>query len=172
MQAIHEALDIPSNYAHDRKLPLCVEPDKLVDTELDFYQRPQRLTAAAFSAWSAMKAAAAADEVAVFLISAFRDLEYQRGLIEKKLSDGQALAEILRVNAAPGYSEHHTGRAIDVGTANCDALSENFENTTAFQWLTANASIYHFSMSYPRTNVFGIQYEPWHWCFSAEKKQA
>ena len=168
VHAMHRALDIPPSYAVECNLPLCIEPDELVDTELDFYQRPQRLTAEAFSAWTAMKSAAASEGVTLFLISAFRGLDYQRGLIEKKLSDGWTLEEILQVNAAPGYSEHHTGRAIDLGTPNCDALIENFENTAAFQWLTTNANTFKFFMSYPRVNTCGIQYEPWHWCFSAE----
>ena len=45
---LHQALGIPSDYAESCKLPLCIEPETLVNTELDFYQREQRLTPAAF----------------------------------------------------------------------------------------------------------------------------
>jgi D-alanyl-D-alanine carboxypeptidase len=112
-----------------------------------------------------MKQAALAQEVTIFLISAYRSIEYQHQLIAKKIASGQAIDDILKVNAAPGFSEHHTGRAIDIGTSNCPAVVEEFEKTLAFQWLESNAGSYGFSLSYPRNNRYGIAYEPWHWCF-------
>lgn len=146
-------------------MPLCREPDRLVSTELDYYQRPQQLEPAAFRAWQQMKQDAAADNVTLFLISAFRSLQYQTDLIANKIRQGRSLEQVLLVNAAPGYSEHHTGRAIDIGTNNCPALSEEFENTPAFQWLRDRAEGYKFVLSYPRGNTLGIDYEPWHWCY-------
>lgn len=112
-----------------------------------------------------MKQSAAKAGITIHLISAFRDLDYQYQLIRKKLLQGQSIEEILRVNAAPGYSEHHTGRAIDIGTLECDALVEAFENTPAFRWLQDHANRFGFVLSYPRGNGAGIAYEPWHWCF-------
>lgn len=165
MLTLHQALGISSSYAEKCKLPLCREPEDLVDTEPDFYQRPQQLTAAAFKAWSAMKSAASDQGISLFLISAFRSLQYQHDLIAAKLQKGQSLEQILAINAAPGFSEHHSGRALDIGTLACEALVEEFENTEAFQWLIASASGFGFRMSYPRNNSFGIDYEPWHWCF-------
>ena len=165
LRRLHEALGIPEQYVGQCKLPLCREPAELVDTELDFYQRPQKLTEDAFAAWTAMKTAAAEQGVSLFLISAFRGLQYQHDLIARKLQEGRTLEQILTVNAAPGFSEHHSGRAIDVGTLNCDAVVLEFENTDAFQWLKENAGSFDFYMSYPRNNPYGIDYEPWHWCF-------
>lgn len=162
---VHRELGIPEAYLSDSQLPLCAEPGTLVATEPDYYDRPQRLQADAFQAWTAMKKAAADAGVFLHLISAFRDLEYQRDLIVRKLDQGQSIDAILRVNAAPGFSEHHTGRAIDIGTPGCDALVEEFENTAAFQWLSESAEGFGFSLSYPRGNSFGISYEPWHWCY-------
>lgn len=165
VRKLHADLGIPADYLQECSLPLCPEPTALVDTELDFYQRPQRLTAEALAAWSKMRATAAQDGVTLFLISAFRDIEYQAGLIASKLDKGQAIDDILKVNAAPGFSEHHTGRAIDIGTPGCDALVTEFENTDAFQWLESSAGGFGFVLSYPRDNSLGIIYEPWHWCF-------
>lgn len=168
IQSLHQALGIPAEYSLDCKLPLCVEPTTLVDTELDFYQRPQRLVPEALKAWTAMREAATEHGVSLFLISAFRGYQYQHDLIAAKLKKGQQIDQILRVNAAPGYSEHHTGRAVDVGTLGCDALSEEFENTPAFQWLKRNSSSFGFRLSYPKGNEFGIDFEPWHWCYVEE----
>tara|TARA_R110002073_G_scaffold268522_2_gene431797 strand:- start:410 stop:946 length:537 start_codon:yes stop_codon:yes gene_type:complete len=162
---LHRVLGIPEDYAASCSLPLYMEPTELVDTELDFYQRPQRLTPAAFSAWSAMREAAAVEGISIFLISAFRGYQYQHDLIAAKLSKGQGIEEILRVNAAPGHSEHHSGCAVDLGTLGCDALIEEFENTAAFQWLMDNAASFGFHLSYPRGNPYGIDFEPWHWCY-------
>ena len=77
------------------------------------------------------------------------------------------MQEILRVNAAPGFSEHHTGRAVDIGTQDCEVLEEVFEKTSEFKWLQENAECFGFSMSYPRDNTAGFAYEPWHWCFKS-----
>ena len=161
----HRTLGIPVEYCNSCNLPFCEEPDQLVATELDFYDRPQQLTPESFAAWTAMKLAAANSRVDIFLISAYRSAQYQADLLAKKLSSGAAIEDILTVNAAPGFSEHHTGRAVDIGTHGCGALVEDFENTTAFQWLKENSADFCFTMSYPRDNAFGIIYEPWHWCF-------
>ena len=115
-----------------------------------------------------MKAAAAGDGVVIHLISAYRDIDYQCQIFKRKLDAGLQLASILQVNAAPGYSEHHTGRAVDLGTEDCPALETEFEKTPAFKWLSANAGEYGFVMSYPKDNPLGISYEPWHWCFKAD----
>ena len=112
-----------------------------------------------------MKTAAAEQGVSLFLISAFRSLQYQHDLIAGKLQKGRSLKQILAVNAAPGFSEHHSGCAVDLGTTDCDALVEEFENTEAFQWLEENSGSFGFVMSYPRDNPHGLVYEPWHWCY-------
>jgi zinc D-Ala-D-Ala carboxypeptidase len=142
------------------------EATELVSIGLDIYNREQRLTPSAAKAWSEMKAAAAADNEILQLVSAFRSVDYQKQIIQRKLAAGQSWEQILRVSALPGYSEHHTGRTVDITTPNCEPLTEAFENTSAFQWLTRRAGEFGFTMTYPRDNAFGIAYEPWHWTFS------
>ena len=70
------------------------------------------------------------------------------------------------MSAAPGYSEHHTGRAIDITTPGTQPLEPAFETTPAFEWLTGSAHEFGFRMSYPRNNRHGIAYEPWHWAWT------
>ena len=72
---------------------------------------------------------------------------------------------ILQVNAAPGFSEHHSGLALDIGTPGEPPAEETFEHTAAFAWLQSDAGQHGFAMSYPRDNPNGIVYEPWHWRF-------
>jgi len=170
LRLLHRELGIPPDYARRTGLPVYEEPEELVATEPDFLGRPQRLTPPAYAAWVRMRRAAADDGVVLFLVSAFRDLEYQGDLIRRKLDRGQTIETILEVNAAPGYSEHHSGRAVDIGTPDCEVLLEKFENTTAFQWLKRHSADFGFQLSYPVSNAHGIAYEPWHWCYRDSKK--
>ena len=113
-----------------------------------------------------MREAAMRDEVELQVVSAFRSISYQLGIIERKLQRGLAMDEILRVSAAPGYSEHHSGHALDLTAPSYAPVEEIFEQSGAFAWLTRNASRFGFVLSYPRGNRHGIAYEPWHWCWT------
>lgn len=144
---------------------LFVEAAELVSIGQDVYGREQRLTPRTARAWAAMQAAAKNDGETLQLVSAFRSVDYQRQIIERKRAAGQSWEQILRVSALPGYSEHHTGRTIDLTTPECEPLTEAFEQTTAFGWLSRRAAEFGFTMTYPRNNPFGIAYEPWHWTF-------
>jgi D-alanyl-D-alanine carboxypeptidase len=84
-------------------------------------------------------------------------------LIRNKLVAGHDITDILRTNAAPGFSQHHTGRAIDIATPGARPLTEDFATTSAFEWLIVQAGRFGFGMPYTRSNRFGIAYEPWHW---------
>jgi zinc D-Ala-D-Ala carboxypeptidase len=126
-----------------------------------------RLTPAAARAWRNMQAAAAADGVALVPLSAFRSVARQTTIIRRKLARGQAIADILRVNAVPGCSEHHTGRALDLGAPGHLKLEASFSRTPEFRWLRRHAGNFGFRLSYPRNNRQGISYEPWHWCWHA-----
>ena len=99
-------------------------------------------------------------------ISGYRSHDYQLGIFERKLGRGQSVDEILAVNAAPGFSEHHSGRALDIGTPGEPPAEDTFEATAAFGWLRDNAAADGFVLSYPRDNPHGIAYEPWHWRFT------
>jgi D-alanyl-D-alanine carboxypeptidase len=125
---------------------------------------PWRLVPAAAAAWQAMRAAARADGVALELVSAFRSVARQAELVRRRLQTGDGLDEVLSLIAPPGYSEHHTGRAVDIGTPGGPGLEASFEHTAAFAWLQRRAADFGFAMSYPRGNAQGYAYEPWHWC--------
>jgi D-alanyl-D-alanine carboxypeptidase len=125
----------------------------------------QRLAPEPATAWRKKKARAADDGVQLLLVSGFRSIRHQSDIIRRKLAAGQAIAAILAVNAAPGFSEHHTGRAIDIATPGTRPLTTDFEGSPAFTWLQANAAAFGFRMPYSRGNRFGFDYEPWHWSY-------
>jgi len=144
------------------------ECENLASIGPDMYNREQRMEPRAASQWQAMAATARADGVGLLMISAFRCFEYQRSIIERKLAQGLSLEEITRASALPGYSEHHTGQAIDIGTPGSEPLTEEFEATAAFEWLKRRGHEFGFSLSYSRDNPFGIMFEPWHWKFHSK----
>ena len=164
--AAAHALGVPRDHGRARQLPRVREPKALAFIGFDTQQRPQWLAQRAARAWQRMRDDAAVDGVELQVVSAFRSIEYQLGIIRRKLERGQGIEEILRVSAAPGYSEHHSGRALDITAPGFAALEEEFETSPAFAWLRTNAQRYNFHMSYPRGNRHGIAYEPWHWCWS------
>ncbi|MDB6165085.1 MAG: vanYB, partial [Lacunisphaera sp.] len=124
-----------------------------------------QLTPAAARAWRRMRAAAAVDGIVLVPLSGFRSVVRQTGIIRKKLAAGRSLGSILRFIAAPGCSEHHTGRALDLGSPEDQEMEYSFARTGAFRWLQRHAARFGFRLSYPRGNPHGIGYEPWHWCW-------
>ncbi len=162
---LHAGFGIPGDYAEKRQLALCEEAEELVSIGADSLGREQRMAPKAAQAWQRMQDAASGQGVQIMVVSAFRSVEYQCALIQRKLDRGMKIAEILKINAAPGYSEHHTGRAIDVTSPDSQPLEVAFETTPAYAWLTKHAGEYGFSLSYPRDNPHGINYEPWHWSY-------
>ena len=165
LRELHRELGIPADYGRACGMPAFAEAAELVDVGPNLVGRMQRLVPDAASEWHAMAAAANRDGVTLVLVSGFRGFDYQAGLIRKKLEAGQDITHILTVNAAPGFSEHHTGRAVDSATPGSRPLTEEFETSAAFRWLGRNALRFGFTMTYPRDNTWGIAYEPWHWCW-------
>ncbi len=153
-------------YAARSGLALVPEPRWLLLAGFDRWRRPLWLHPQAAHAWHRMQAAARADGIALEAISGYRSHDYQLGIFERKLARGHSVDAILAVNAAPGFSEHHSGLALDIGAPGEPPAEETFERTPAFAWLQAHAPAHGFAMSYPRDNPHGIVYEPWHWRFA------
>ncbi|NEP14190.1 MAG: D-alanyl-D-alanine carboxypeptidase family protein [Symploca sp. SIO2C1] len=127
-----------------------------------------KLRTTAAKKFQEMLAAAQGDGVNLAIISGFRSVEQQHHLFFGiKAQRGEVASKRAEVSAPPGYSEHHTGYAIDLGDANAPAtnLSPSFEKTAAFKWLEKKAPYYSFELSFPKDNPQGISYEPWHWRF-------
>lgn len=131
-----------------------------------------QLRAAAAEKFEQMQAAAQADGVNLTVISAFRTTKAQEelffGVKEQRVQDATKRAE---VSAPPGYSEHHTGYAVDLGDGSAPGtnLEKEFANTAASNWLKQNALKYSFELSFPLNNQQGVSYEPWHWRFVGDR---
>jgi D-alanyl-D-alanine carboxypeptidase len=168
-QKLHQELGIPADYGEDRSLPYYSEATGLVDVGPNLVGRMQRLTSDTAASWQQMVQAASDDGIRLLIVSGFRSFDHQAQLIRNKLEAGQSIGEILEVIAAPGFSQHHTGGAVDIATPGSRPLTEEFEESNTFAWLGENAGEFAFSMSYPRDNSYGFIYEPWHWAADTVK---
>ena len=165
VRSILDGCGITADQVAERYLVVQPEARELELVAREPTGREHHLAPKAASAWRGMRSAAEAQGVQLALVSAFRSVSRQGEIIRGKLARGLHLEQILKVNAPPGYSEHHTGLALDIGTDGAPALDAAFEHSPAFAWLSANAASFGFRLSYPRGNPYGFEYEPWHWCF-------
>lgn len=116
--------------------------------------------------FKAMQADARRNGIILVPISGFRSVAQQEylffGIKEQRQ---QVVSKRAEVSAPPGYSEHHSGYAVDIGDGNMPAtnLSPRFDQTRAYKWLAKNAAKYSFELSFTPDNLQGISYEPWHW---------
>jgi D-alanyl-D-alanine carboxypeptidase len=127
-----------------------------------------KLRSAAAEKFQQMQADAQAEGINLVPLSGYRSRADQEHLFfDIKEKRAQVTTKRAEVSAPPGYSEHHTGYAIDIGdeTAPATHLQVSFQETAAFRWLQANAARYSFELSFPENNPQGISYEPWHWRF-------
>src|SRR5690606_20970720 len=125
-------LGIPGDYGIDPHLPHYAEAAQLTDVEPNIVGTMQRLAPQTARAWKRMKLAAKRDGVLLLLVSGYRSVRRQAELFRRKLDAGQRIEQILRVNAAPGFSQHHTGKAVDIATPGTRPLTEEFDESDAF----------------------------------------
>ncbi|MGP9677086.1 M15 family metallopeptidase [Halomonas sp. AOP27-A1-41] len=88
-----------------------------------------------------------------------RTFEYYR--VKKELGTAKTLTRV----ALPGHSEHHTGFAIDIRLPK-QIEDRRLSRSDSYKWLKKHAYQYGFYESYKRDNIFGVIFEPWHWCFN------
>jgi zinc D-Ala-D-Ala carboxypeptidase len=131
-------------------------------------QRTEFLDKEAAAAFAKMKADAEAEGVALVAISGFRSVADQEKLFARQIQRQGSEVAAARLSAPPGYSEHHTGFALDIGDGaqpETDIKFE-FEDTKAYRWLQTNGRRYGVELSYPLNNIQGVSFEPWHWRFT------
>lgn len=114
-----------------------------------------------------MLTAADADQVKIYVQSAYRSFNEQQALKGVyTITYGAGTAN--QFSADQGYSEHQLGTALDFITSGLGGQLEGFDDTKAFTWLMQNAYRYGFILSYPKNNKFYV-FEPWHWRYVGVK---
>lgn len=114
-----------------------------------------------------------------YICSAYRDYEYQRTVfndtmvtwIAQGYTPLDAYDETAKSVAIPGTSEHATGLALDITSAEFAELDDRQAETEEAKWLAANCWKYGFILRYPpeKSDITGIVYEPWHYRYVGKK---
>jgi zinc D-Ala-D-Ala carboxypeptidase len=106
-----------------------------------------------------MAKAARADDTMLLISSSYRSYQYQVTVYNRLVAqEGQAVAD--RESARPGTSQHQLGTAVDFGS-----ISDEYAQTKAGKWLSANAEKYGWSLSFPQgyEDITGYRWECWHY---------
>jgi len=146
----------------EHTLPENYEPDDLVELRGGSYRVNRAdllLRRAAAQSLEAMAAAARSEGLTLLASSAYRSYNYQVQLYQRYVNEmGQAAAD--RISARAGHSQHQLGLVIDFGS-----IDDSFAQTAESRWLTANASRFGWSLSYPRgyEEITGYSWESWHY---------
>lgn len=122
----------------------------------------QYMRSDAAAALKQMLADAAAAGYTVIPASGYRSYDTQVTVYNNEVKAyGQTAAD--SESARPGYSEHQTGLAIDLGSGGCN-ITDCFGDTPGGKWVTANAHRYGFILRYPggSTDITGYRVETWH----------
>lgn len=115
--------------------------------------------------------AAAADGIELVARSGFRSYSTQDTLFNNYVAN-HGYEEASRFSAKPGTSEHQTGLAMDITSAEVGYdLVEEFINTESGSWLADHAHEYGFVMRYPqgKEDITGYQFEPWHYRYFGQE---
>ena len=103
----------------------------------------------------------------------YRSIDRQTELYEYYLNNnGQDYCD--KYVAVPGYSEHHTGLAIDIMLKINDGYlredMDQFQEIKTFEEIHKHLYKYGFILRYPqgKENITGYSYEPWHFRYVGE----
>ncbi len=136
-------------------------PNNYVPKNLVDIGNGKQATEATAKAFEEMKQNAEVEGLELNIVSAYRTIDYQKDLYKQYVKrDGKELADTYSARA--GYSEHHTGRALDIAAE--DMSINNFGNTEEGKWVAENCWKYGFIVRYTENNknITGYQPEPWH----------
>ncbi len=97
--------------------------------------------------------------------SIFRSVARQRQIVNARIKQKQIPKQIYFTSAPAGFSEHHTGLAVDFSPIN-----PNFAKSAGYRWLVKNANQYGwyqtFTPEYAKHS--GVSEESWHWRYEGK----
>lgn len=96
--------------------------------------------------------------------SGFRDYAFQNEIYTERVQT-EGAEEAAKYVALPGYSEHHTGLAMDLSVYLADGTSVAVANYELCDWFEEHAPEYGFVLRYPseKADITRISYEAWHY---------
>ncbi len=151
---------VPDNYEVDLTI---LSNEKMVDSRI-------------YPSLQEMFNDARAEGLDMYVREGYRTTSYQQAIMNNRIqqyqSQGYSYAKAVQLAeqyvAVPGRSEHETGLAVDINASN-DSSSDD-----VYAWLDENAYKYGFIKRYPedKSDITGINYEPWHYRYVGKKAAA
>ncbi|MGP4061929.1 M15 family metallopeptidase [Halobacillus sp. H74] len=159
----------------NRKLPGEYVPPDLTVPDVPFYfneDHPKKqMREEAARALEELFAAAEKDGLDLVAASGYRSYDRQKEIYERNV-EIYGEEETNTFSAKPGTSEHQTGLAMDVTSAEMSfKLEQSFGNTSEGEWLAEHAHEHGFIIRYIKgmKEVTGYMYEPWHLRYVGEE---
>ncbi len=154
------------------KLPEDYEPTDLALPQIELRCSQCYLRQEAASQLEELYNDALKEGIRISLISGYRSYDYQVALYNSYVSNyGQEMTDTF--SARPGYSDHQTGLAMDLGGVDTRYdLTQDFELTNEGAWLHEHAHEYGFIMRFPKgkEDITGYNYEPWHFRYIGKEE--
>lgn len=111
--------------------------------------------------------AAAKDKVALYPSSIFRSVRLQDTIIKRKIRQKQPPKTIYHTSSPAGYSEHHTGYAVDFAP-----IDAKFAKGKGYKWLMEHAHEYGWEQTFTKeySEKSGVSEESWHWRYVGDER--
>jgi len=150
------------------------EPAQQTLVALDVRDTGIRVRKNALEPLNRLLKAAQKDGVPLKVAAGFRSVETQREAFESGAKkQGISLRSYAWWTAPPGFSEHHTGLAVDFADPkrpNTNFTPASFAKTEAYAWLQSHAREFGFELSFRENNQLRVAFEPWHWRFVGDEE--
>ena len=143
------------------------EPRDLVDIDTKYAsENDLKCSRIALNAYRNMQETALKEGYEITINSAYRSYQDQEELVNtyQNLYGEEYVNKFV---ARPGFSEHQTGLAFDIGSKKVNV----FANSKEYDWMLENAHKYGFILRFPKKyeNITGFRSEPWHYRYVGEK---
>lgn len=150
-----------------RKLSEKFKPDDLVTIDKEYAaDKNMKASRIAVNAFYEMAKAASKEGLGLVINSSYRSYKEQVELCDtyRSLYGDDYVRKYV---AQPGFSEHQTGLAFDIGST----TSRVFAQSREFDWIIDNAHKYGFILRFPKKyeSVTGFRTEPWHYRYVGKK---
>lgn len=142
-------------------------PDDLIEFDKEYTNgEVQKGSREAVVAFAQMHKAAKKDGLGLVINSSYRSYKDQEELCayyRELYGDGY----VNRYVAFPGYSEHQTGLAFDIGSTTSNVFAQSEE----YKWMLDNAYKYGFILRFTnkKMSYTGFRSEPWHYRYVGKK---
>ena len=142
-------------------------PDDLVEFDQEYCNdEVQEGNREAVVAFKNMYDAAKKEGLGLVINSSYRSYQDQEEVCNT-YKDLYGEGYVSRYVALPGFSEHQTGLAFDIGSTSSKIFAESKE----YEWMKENAYKYGFILRFTKANAYitGFRSEPWHYRYVGKK---